>query len=220
MRIFLDTEFVETPGSIRLLSLGMVAEDGREVYIETPFAVEAMRFPERFDPWLQENVIPHLGLVPNALCLDDATVTKRVLDFVNVPLYGKPEFWGYYADYDWVAFCWIFGRMVDLPNGFPKFCRDVKQLAVDKGDPELPTHEDVEHHALEDARWTKRAYDFLQEYRAPARWSSAWPHRCPINASDPQIEETTEDPAFRGESGEPARWTCHTCGASGGRHRR
>lgn len=38
------------------------------------------------------------------------------------------EFYGYFCDYDWVVFCWLFGRMIDLPNGFPMYCRDLKQM--------------------------------------------------------------------------------------------
>lgn len=37
------------------------------------------------------------------------------------------EFYGYYADYDWVVFCWLFGKMKDLPKGFPMYCIDLKQ---------------------------------------------------------------------------------------------
>ena len=37
------------------------------------------------------------------------------------------NFYAYYADYDWVAFCWLFGKMIDLPKGFPMYCRDLKQ---------------------------------------------------------------------------------------------
>lgn len=40
---------------------------------------------------------------------------------------NNPEFYAYYADYDWVVFCWLFGKMIDLPNGFPKYCSDLKQ---------------------------------------------------------------------------------------------
>jgi len=32
---------------------------------------------------------------------------------------NPPKFCAYYADYDWVAFCWLFGKMMDLPSGFP-----------------------------------------------------------------------------------------------------
>lgn len=40
---------------------------------------------------------------------------------------NKPTFYGYYCDYDWVVFCWLFGRMIDLPSGFPMYCIDLKQ---------------------------------------------------------------------------------------------
>lgn len=39
----------------------------------------------------------------------------------------KTEFYAYYADYDWVAFAWLFGKMMDLPKGFPMYCKDLKQ---------------------------------------------------------------------------------------------
>jgi hypothetical protein len=38
------------------------------------------------------------------------------------------EIYAYYADYDWVGFCWLFGNMIDLPEGFPMYCRDLKQM--------------------------------------------------------------------------------------------
>lgn len=42
------------------------------------------------------------------------------------------EFYGYYADYDWVVICSLFGRMIDLPKGFPMYCNDLQQKLVDK----------------------------------------------------------------------------------------
>ena len=44
----------------------------------------------------------------------------------------EPEFYAYYADYDWVVFCSLFGRMIDLPAGFPMYCRDLKQMLDEK----------------------------------------------------------------------------------------
>jgi hypothetical protein len=41
-------------------------------------------------------------------------------------------FYGYYCDYDWVTFSWIFGKMIDLPNGFPMYCIDLKQILDEK----------------------------------------------------------------------------------------
>jgi hypothetical protein len=43
--------------------------------------------------------------------------------FIKQPV----SFYAYFADYDWVAFCWLFGKMLDLPKEFPKYCRDLKQ---------------------------------------------------------------------------------------------
>lgn len=47
----------------------------------------------------------------------------------NDKFYSKPdtEFYGYYADYDWVVFAQLFGKMIDLPTGFPIYCKDLKQ---------------------------------------------------------------------------------------------
>lgn len=38
------------------------------------------------------------------------------------------QFKAYYADYDWVLFCTIFGTMMDLPDGFPMYAIDIKQI--------------------------------------------------------------------------------------------
>jgi hypothetical protein len=91
----------------------------------------------------------------------------------------NPEFYGYYSDYDWVLFCSLFGRMIDLPKGFPMFCVDLKQM-VDlevnrikgnnsfdvalksfKGHSKYPKQIN-EHNALSDARWNFELYKFLQ----------------------------------------------------------
>ena len=80
----------------------------------------------------------------------------------NQEEHGKPEFWGYFADYDWVALCQLFGAMMDLPKGWPMYCRDIKQWCDDLGNPRLPPEGKDEHHALADARWAKNAYYFLE----------------------------------------------------------
>ena len=83
------------------------------------------------------------------------------------------EFYAYYADYDWVLFCSLFGRMIDLPHGFPMYCRDLKQM-LDEFD-ELPENQtkkaknyltfpkqENEHSALDDAKWNMQLYNFLK----------------------------------------------------------
>lgn len=68
-------------------------------------------------------------------CLDQIVITKPKegnyiagFDFIK----GKPEFYAYYADYDWVVFCWLFGKMIDLPKSFPMYCNDLKQTLDEK----------------------------------------------------------------------------------------
>jgi hypothetical protein len=167
MRYYLDTEFHETGTTIELISIGIVAEDGRQLYCES----SEYDWSQASD-WLKENVKPHLwsqakdkrefnawirdgnigGLMPrNHIAID----VKR---FCDPDIYGKPEFWGYYADYDWVVFCWLFGSMIALPKGFPMFCNDLKQDA-DRLGIRFPKMDAGEHHALSDAIWNKEMHE-------------------------------------------------------------
>lgn len=172
MKIFFDCEFIEDGRTIEVVSIGMVAEDGRELYAEVdPRDVDL----SRGDAWVQENVIRHLwhrqadksedwrwgpeGVEGGLLYRVD--LAHVVAEFCNPVKFGKPEFWAYYADYDWVVLCQLFGRMVDLPKGWPMYCNDLKQLCVSLGDPKLPKCEG-EHHALNDARWVKAQYEMLK----------------------------------------------------------
>ena len=41
--------------------------------------------------------------------------------------YPNIELYGYYSAYDHVALCWLFGKMIDLPTGFPMYTIDLKQ---------------------------------------------------------------------------------------------
>ena len=95
------------------------------------------------------------------MCGSTKQIKKELLKFINC---NKPEFWAYSASYDWVVFCWIFGEMIDLPEHFPMYCNDLKQLADFIGNPEFRKLDDSsEHNALEDAIWNRDFYDFLNE---------------------------------------------------------
>lgn len=88
-RFFIDTEFIESGPNrpIELLSIALVAEDGREFYAVNSDAVLA-----NANEWVRENVIPHLGGPRLSL----ADIRGSILRFIGDV---KPEFWGYYADY-------------------------------------------------------------------------------------------------------------------------
>lgn len=155
MKYFLDTEFIEYPCTIDLISIALVCEDGAEYYAIGEFD------ESKANEWVKENVIARLDDEPGRYWKTRQQIRDDIISFVG---HTKPEFWGYYADYDWVAFCWIFGAMIDLPKGWPMYCRDIKQWCDDLGNPKLPETGKNEHHALADARWNKQAYEFLVEY--------------------------------------------------------
>jgi hypothetical protein len=188
MRYFLDTEFIEDGKTIDLISIGIISEDGRNLYlIHRDFDIlKAWK-----NDWVKNNVLKVIhedycknsvlkfingGMTPKFNYLGFRSVVKEVgknrkyiasaiRGFCDPEKYGKPEFWGYYADYDWVVFAQIFGTMMDLPNGFPMYCRDLNQWCDDLGNPRLPEQTNEEHNALEDAKWNKEVYDFLLNYK-------------------------------------------------------
>lgn len=49
-------------------------------------------------------------------------------DEISQLLPSEVKFHGYYSAYDHVCLCWIFGVMNDLPELFPKYTIDVKQM--------------------------------------------------------------------------------------------
>lgn len=158
MRYFFDTEFIEDGRTIDLISIGVVAQDGREFY-----AVSQEAQLHRANEWVRTNVLPRLPRYGDGVWMPRSTIAAAVKAFVTTE--PKPEIWAYYADYDWVALCQLFGTMMDLPKGWPLFCRDLKQLSVDVGSPDHPAHA-VEHDALADARWNRAMYDFLMAHKS------------------------------------------------------
>jgi hypothetical protein len=154
-RVYLDTEFIEDGHTIELLSIGLFTDDNRAFYAE-PAETDRSRANE----WVREHVLPQLG----GPILPRREIAEQIVAFVG----DKPEFWGYYADYDWVALCQLYGTMMDLPNGWPMYCRDLKQWCDELGNPRLPEQGDGEHNAFQDAFWNRKVWEFLA-----ARASSA-----------------------------------------------
>jgi len=150
MRFWIDTEFIEDGRTIDLLSIGVVAEDNREYYAELE---ECDR--SRASPWVVENVFPQL----NGALKPRVIVREELFEFFG----GSPKIWGYNSAYDWVALCQLWGRMVDLPYGYPWHCRDIRQLAASLGvgvKGHVPRNDKV-HNALDDARWVRDTWNAL-----------------------------------------------------------
>ena len=159
MRFYLDTEFWEDGPSrpIQLISLSLVSEVGDELYLIN----EDFDWGKCTSQWLIDNVLTEINR-PEGSRLPFSQLGAAVANWVWRTSAGKPpQFWGYYADYDWVVFCQLFGSMLNLPEGFPKFCMDIKQLCMMLGNPTLPKQGVGEHNALQDARWNRHAWEFL-----------------------------------------------------------
>lgn len=151
MKIWFDTEFVEDGKTIDLISIGAVREDGERFYAENAECDHS-----RADPWVVENVLSKLkGGEVRGSRLSIATAFEAFAG-------QAPEFWAYYASYDWVVLCQLYGRMIDLPSGWPMYVRDLKQEIDRLGCGKPPEQAAGEHNALDDALWTRDAWLWLQ----------------------------------------------------------
>lgn len=257
MKYFYDCEFLEgkqkeqfpislfrkeTKPTIDLISIGIVAEDGREYYqISKDFnlkeawnrhdiVIDVMsgdmrnKYPQgrkREVYWIRENILKpifkelwyekcllqHLHYVKNDFTFSNfkklialygktnSEIAQEVFEFISKDTltlgkhkyynvsYKNIELYGYYSAYDHVVFCWLFGKMMDLPNGFPMYTRDLKQMLDEKymlQENKYPDKtrleawlqdvkrlsgypkQEKEHNALADAIWNKKLHEFLK----------------------------------------------------------
>jgi hypothetical protein len=182
VRIFLDFEFIESGFGkpIHPLSVGMVRDDGEEYYAEyagaplfmsnnfvkTHVLPNMKSYNKRWNVLIGEGATQAdiIDPLPELLAKPKDKIRSEIIEFVG----EKPEFWGYYCDYDWVCLCLTMGIMSQLPNDWPMFCLDLRQemymnsitkdsIVVDF--PQLDTH-----NALHDAKWNKQAYDWIVEH--------------------------------------------------------
>ncbi len=213
---YLDCEFIECAKqrrvlgvalgqpvpTIDLISLGLVADDGREFYALNRECELAYAWA---DEWVRKHVLlplynDHIGAKPqykqvyagigqkfmpaftlstmrSLFALQGKTRSEIAFDllrfvypgtfeafFDGVDRYMKgpfpgPEvrFFTHYGAHDWVVMTQLFGRLVDLPEGFPMFNYDLKALEeLMKFPHELRPPEPAQaHNALADARWNR-----------------------------------------------------------------
>lgn len=152
MKYFFDTEFIEDGKTIDLISIGIVAEDGRTYYAESKDADHS-----KASQWVKDNVLTKLQ--GGIFVKSRQKIALDIVQFVG----EKPEFWAYYADYDWVSLCQLYGTMMDLPDGWPMYCRDLKQLLDDLGNPKITKQEIGLHNALYDAEWVRNTYLLIKK---------------------------------------------------------
>jgi len=170
MRIFYDTEFLEDGKTIELISIGLIREDGKELYLIN----KEMEIDRIFrDDWVRENVLHdifHDMLIGYTEAGGDITnFYFRKLDFwYLLQEYGNTKneiceeilkFVGknpiFYADtcaYDHVVLCQLFGKMIDIPKGWRYYTRDIRQTIDELKFDTSKVHNLNEHNALSDAK--------------------------------------------------------------------
>jgi hypothetical protein len=186
MRYFYDTEFVDDGSTIDLISIGIVCEDGRELYLQS------VEFdPEKANDWVKENVLNSLLVCPHVsgnvrglyahmgqCTFEDPEkgvigayadcpwrtreqIKHEIQYFFNPS--SKIELFGWCSGYDYVAFCQLWGTMMDLPQGYPHYIKDIQQILDENciSDDMLPKQEGQSHNALEDARYIKRVWEYV-----------------------------------------------------------
>src|SRR5882757_7490806 len=104
MKYWIDTEFHEEPGRLDLISLGIVAENGAEWY-----GVSGWFKAEDCNLWVKKHVLPRLADPRNQHAVVGARAFEHRKNMAHALMKffegdTTPEFWGYYSDYDWVAF--------------------------------------------------------------------------------------------------------------------
>ncbi len=146
MRYFYDTEFIEDGTTIELVSIGIVAEDGREYY-----AVSTDFDGSRANQWVRRHVLDKLPNPRSEAWKSRATIREDVLRFVTAAD-SEPELWAWVAAYDHVVLAQLWGDMSALPRVIPRFTRELKQYWEMAGRPKLPAVPEGNHDALVDAR--------------------------------------------------------------------
>ena len=192
MRYWYDCEFLEDGRTIDLISIGIVAEDNRELYLVNEKAGDSSRKLYRrilHNSWLMQNVVPHLplnekskvgrgGLSDAYFWFDSDSTAVVSLDYIRRAIreFIQPgpdhpgdipdsvELWAWCGAYDHVALMQLFGTMMNKPSWLPSYTHDFQHLLDERGirDDQLPIELD-QHNALADARHLRFMMQHLDE---------------------------------------------------------
>lgn len=134
MNIFFDTEFTGLHKDTTLISIGLIAEDGRTFYAELEDYDTT-----QVDNWIQENVIKHLKfneyssylrVSPDGRQVEMKGNKKYVADCLGrwMEMYHTPiQMVSDVCHYDMVLFIDLFGHAFKLPQGVSASCHDINQ---------------------------------------------------------------------------------------------
>ena len=137
MKYIIDTEFVDTPEYSELISIGIVCENGAELYFEFEYPIEAIT------PWLAEHVVP--SLLGGDYVVSFETAANTIKEWIGRDV---PQFWAYFGSYDMYWFSRLFGGFMSMPKHWDiLLCHDFAHYQ--RG---VPPIAGAAHNALADAK--------------------------------------------------------------------
>lgn len=163
-RVFYDCEFIEDGRTIELVSIGAVDEADREFY-----AVSTEFDPERAIPWVRQHVLDKLPPPADPAWRSRERIRDDLLRYLTEPG-ERLELWAWFAAYDHVVLCQLWGGMPALPRPVPRFTKDLRQRWDDLGRPELPPASSAQHDALADARHNMTRWLAMERHRQGRDW--------------------------------------------------
>ncbi len=152
----------------------------KPIYYELTFPKNQPQTDAFFTYSLMKSLIKEYGK-------SNEQIADEIFRFVHFPIYKKwddkisfiyeiikmayeqgeenHQFYAYYCSYDWVALCFLFGKMINLPVGFPMYCKDIQMMIDEYGINKEQLKKEVPqvncHNALQDAIWNKKAYEYI-----------------------------------------------------------
>lgn len=177
MKIFFDTEFTQLVPDTTLVSIGMVADNGKEFYAELTDYNQNL-----VDDWIQEHVLGNL------LFNDREPFAERIgaLQFVKADTarvglelqrwlneFDTVNLWSDCMHYDMVLFQGLFGGAFSVPSHVNYIGFDISTVMQMFGlDPDISREafidrpiDGIKHNALYDARVIQACYHKLQRNR-------------------------------------------------------
>jgi len=135
----LDCEFIENGNTIEVISIGIQ----NLVTRQTLYLISTDFDPEKANEFVKEQVLPKLPPknlpdgTPDSRWKPESEFGPDILEFCGGPVNwesgdaNKPHFYAWFGSYDWVCLCQRFGTMMQMPEGWPRYIRDVKQMVDD-----------------------------------------------------------------------------------------
>lgn len=186
--VYLDCEFLRGDlSNSGLVSLALTDGEDRTYYAVNSEMEYGLVMA---DEWMRANVWPLLPrTATHALDREHGDVKKLRRIRVDVAQYFRltdqtVHLYAYYGAQDVVRLHGLWdGNWDEMPDEVPRWFFDLKALAVQAGNPELPKQASGAHHPLEDARHNRAMHHFLK----------AVTHRC-VNCDGVKPEKCLYNP--------------------------